>query len=59
MLITAGMTTILAFLLAPIILIGERYTAKFYGNFYSVEDDPGHTMVSAKLLNAQTVDEDS
>ena len=36
--------------------IGERYTAKFDGNFYPVEDDPGHTMVSAKLLNARTVE---
>jgi hypothetical protein len=36
--------------------LGERYTAKFDGNFYPVEDDPGHTMVSAKLLNARTVE---
>jgi hypothetical protein len=36
--------------------LGERYTAKFDGNFYPVEDDPGHTMVSAKLLNASTVE---
>jgi len=35
--------------------LGERYTAKFDGNFYPVEDDPGHTMVSAKLLDARTV----
>ena len=35
---------------------GERYTAKFDGNFYPVEDDPGHTMVSAKLLDARTVE---
>jgi hypothetical protein len=36
--------------------LGERYTAKFDGNFYPVEDDPGHTMVSAKILNARTVE---
>jgi hypothetical protein len=36
--------------------LGERYTAKFDGKFYPVEDDPGHTMVSAKLLNARTVE---
>ncbi len=36
--------------------LGERYTAKFDGNFYPVEDDPAHTMVSAKLLDARTVE---
>jgi hypothetical protein len=36
--------------------LGERYIAKFDGNFYPVEDDPGHTMVSAKLLDARTVE---
>jgi hypothetical protein len=36
--------------------LGERYTARFDGNFYPVEDDPGHTMVSAKLLDARTVE---
>jgi len=36
--------------------LGERYTAKFDGQFYPVEDDPGHTMVSAKLLDARTVE---
>jgi hypothetical protein len=36
--------------------LGERYTAKFDGNFYPVEDDPGHTMVAAKLLNPNTVE---
>jgi hypothetical protein len=35
--------------------LGERYTARFDGKFYPVEDDPGHTMVSAKLLDARTV----
>ena len=37
-------------------LLGERYTAKFDGQFYPVEDDPGHTMVSAKLLDPRTVE---
>jgi len=36
--------------------LGEKYTAKFDGNFYPVEDDPGHTMVSAKLVDARTVE---
>jgi hypothetical protein len=36
--------------------LGERYTAKFDGNFYPVEDDPGHTMVSARLLDTRTVE---
>jgi hypothetical protein len=36
--------------------LGEKYTAKFDGNFYPVEDDPGHTMVSAKLLDSRTVE---
>ena len=36
--------------------LGEKYTAKFDGNFYPVEDDPGHTMVSAKLIDARTVE---
>jgi hypothetical protein len=36
--------------------LGEKYTAKFDGNFYAVEDDPGHTMVSAELIDARTVE---
>src|SRR5262249_53913835 len=36
--------------------LGERYTAKFDGNFYPVEDDPGQTLVSAKLIDARTVE---
>jgi len=36
--------------------LGEKYTARFDGNDYPVEDDPGHTMVSAKLLNPSTVE---
>ena len=30
--------------------LGEKFDAKFDGKFYPVEDDPGHTMVAAKLL---------
>ncbi|HKF06486.1 MAG TPA: hypothetical protein VKB49_29480 [Candidatus Sulfotelmatobacter sp.] len=30
--------------------LGEKFNAKFDGRFYPVEDDPGHTMVAAKLL---------
>jgi hypothetical protein len=36
--------------------LGERYTANFDGNFYPVEDDPGHTTVSAKRIDARTVE---
>ena len=36
--------------------LGEKYTAKFDGQFYPVEDDPGHTLVAAKLLNPNTVE---
>lgn len=36
--------------------LGERFEAKFDGNYYRVEDDPGHTMVAAKLLNPSTVE---
>jgi len=36
--------------------LGEKFDAKFDGKFYPVEDDPGHTLVSAKLLNANTVE---
>jgi hypothetical protein len=31
--------------------LGERYDAKFDGKFYPVQDDPGHTMSSVKLLS--------
>jgi len=37
-------------------LLGEKYTAKFDGNFYPAEDDPGHTTVSAKLIDTRTVE---
>ncbi len=36
--------------------LGERFNAKFDGKDYPVEDDPGGTMVSAKLLSADTVE---
>ena len=36
--------------------LGERFEAKFDGKDYPVEDDPGHTMVSVKRLNASSVE---
>jgi hypothetical protein len=36
--------------------IGERFNAKFDGRDYPVEDDPGRTIVSAKLLSPDTVE---
>ncbi|MGB9435960.1 MAG: hypothetical protein WBQ89_27170 [Candidatus Acidiferrum sp.] len=36
--------------------LGERYDAKFDGNFYPVQDDPGHTMTSVKLLSPTEVE---
>jgi len=36
--------------------LGEKYDARFDGKFYPVEDDPGHTLVAAKLLNPYTVE---
>jgi hypothetical protein len=36
--------------------LGERFNAKFDGNYYPVEDDPGETMVSAKLVGPNAVD---
>jgi hypothetical protein len=36
--------------------LGERFNAKFDGRDYPVEDDPGGTMVSAKLLSPDTVE---
>ena len=36
--------------------LGEKFDAKFDGNFYPVEDDPGHTLVAAKLLDPNTVE---
>ena len=37
--------------------LGERFDAKFDGNFYPVEDDPAHTMVMSKLLDSNTVEQ--
>jgi len=36
---------------------GQSYDAKFDGKDYPVEGDPGHTMVSLKKVDANTVDE--
>lgn len=36
--------------------LGERYTAKFDNNFYPIEGDAEHTMISAKLIDARTVE---
>jgi hypothetical protein len=36
--------------------LGERFNAKFDGNYYPVEDDPGQTMVSVRLLNPDAVE---
>ena len=36
--------------------LGEKYAARFDGKFYPVEDDPGHTLVAAKLINPNTVE---
>ena len=36
--------------------LGERFDAKFDDKDYPVEDDPGHTMVSVKRLNASSVE---
>src|SRR6516165_1642765 len=37
--------------------LGEKFDAKFDGNFYPVEDDPAHTMVMLRLLSANTVEQ--
>ena len=37
--------------------LGEKLEAKFDGKLYEMEDDPGHTMVSVKLLNPHTVEQ--
>ena len=37
--------------------LGEKFDAKFDGKFYPVEDDPGHTFVSLKLIDANTVEQ--
>ena len=37
--------------------MGEKLEAKFDGKLYEMEDDPGHTMVSVKLINSYTVEQ--
>ena len=37
--------------------LGEKLDAKFDGKLYQMEDDPGHTMVSVKLINPYTVEQ--
>jgi hypothetical protein len=37
--------------------LGEKLEAKFDGKQYEMEDDPGHTMVSVKLINPNTVEQ--
>lgn len=36
--------------------LGEKFNARFDGNYYPVEDDPGHTLVAAKRLDPSTVE---
>ena len=36
--------------------LGERFDAKFDGKEYPLENDPGHTMVSVKLLSPRTIE---
>jgi hypothetical protein len=37
--------------------LGEKLDAKFDSRLYEMEDDPGHTMVSVKLINPRTVEQ--
>jgi len=37
--------------------LGERLEAKLDGKFYPIEDDPGHTMVSVKLVDRYTIEQ--
>jgi hypothetical protein len=37
--------------------LGEKLEAKFDGKLYEMEDDPGQTMVSVKLINPYTVEQ--
>ena len=37
--------------------LGEKFDARFDGNYYPVEDDPAHTMVSLKLLSPNSVEQ--
>jgi len=36
--------------------LGEKYYGKFDGKFYPTEDDPYHTLASAKLIDRNTVE---
>lgn len=36
--------------------LGEKFDAKFDGKFYLIEDDPAHTMVAVKQIDANTVE---
>jgi len=36
--------------------LGEKYQAKFDGEFVAVEDDPGQTLVAVKRIDARTVE---
>ena len=42
--------------LHPRLPVGEKFDAKFDGKFYLIEDDPAHTMVAVKRINANTVE---
>src|SRR6516162_7230008 len=37
--------------------LGEKLEANFDGKLYEMQDDPGHTMVSVKLINPYTVEQ--
>jgi hypothetical protein len=37
--------------------LGEKLEARFDGKLYQMQDDPGHTMVSVKLINPYTVEQ--
>jgi hypothetical protein len=37
--------------------LGEKFNAKFDGNFYPVEDDPAHTMVRLRLLSRNAIEQ--
>jgi len=37
--------------------LGEKLEAKFDGRLYEMQDDPGHTMVSVKLISPYTVEQ--
>ena len=37
--------------------LGEKFDARFDGNYYPVEDDPAHTLVSLRLLSPNSVEQ--